>query len=71
MIAVKYYHIKNYQKKIPWESFNTDMTLDLIDEYMEFKSNKDRSDALSLLSDDKSVSESYQVCRCLILKIAM
>jgi len=53
--------LKNYEKKVPWETFDTDMTLDLIDEYMEFKSNKDRNDAVSLQQDDKSVPESCQV----------
>ena len=47
MNAGKYYIIKNYEKKVPWETFDTDMTLDLIDEYMEFKSDKDRDDAVS------------------------
>jgi len=61
MNAGKYYTIKNYEKKVPWKTFDTDMTLDLIDEYMLFKSNKDRNDAVSLQQDDKSISESCQV----------
>ena len=46
MNAGKYFIINNYEKKVPWETFDTDMTLDLIDEYLEFKSNKDRNDLL-------------------------
>jgi len=61
MNAGKYSIIKNYEKKVPWETFDTDMTLDLIDEYLKFKSNKDRNDAVSFQHDDKSVPESCQV----------
>jgi len=50
----KYYLIKNYEKKVPWENFNTYMTLGLNYEYMECKSNKDRNNAVSLPQGDKS-----------------
>jgi len=30
MNAGKYYIIKNYEKKVPWETFDTDMTLNLL-----------------------------------------
>jgi len=61
MNAGKYYTIKNYEKKVPWETFDTDMRLYLIDEYMEFNSNKDRNDAVSFQQDNKSIPESCQV----------
>jgi len=61
MNAGKYYTINNYEKKVSWEIFDTDMTLELIDEYMEFKSNNDHNDAVIHQQDDKSIPESCQV----------
>jgi len=52
MNAGRYYLKKNHENKVPWGIINADMTLDLIDEYMEFKTNTDHNDAVSLPRDD-------------------